>query len=126
MKNVMLFFAGFLLSFSAIAQSDYFTVTGRVIDSDTKKPLQSASVFAQNTTTGTVTDAQGNFSLPLSNGGYDLIITYTGYNPEIKRISYSDTSYKNILVELKVKDKMMEAVVVSGSNEVKDGWQKYG
>lgn len=126
MKKVILFFAGFIFSFHAIAQSDYFSVTGKVIDNDTKKPMQSASVFAQNTTMGTVTDAQGNFTLYLPPGGYDLIVTYTGYSPEIKRISSSDSSYKNISFELKEKNKMMEAVVIAGTNEVKDGWKQYG
>ena len=35
--------------------------------------------FCQNTTTGTISNNEGQFGLRLNNGGYDLIISYTGY-----------------------------------------------
>ncbi|MEI9935437.1 MAG: carboxypeptidase-like regulatory domain-containing protein [Ferruginibacter sp.] len=75
---------------------------------------------------GTATDNNGNFKLQLPNGGYDLVVTYTGYTTETKRISGIDTTNKNILIELKQKDVSLEAVAVVASGEVKDGWEKYG
>lgn len=50
------------------------TISGKIIDMETKLPLEGASVFAQNTTRGTVSDKEGNFSLPLGKGGYEVII----------------------------------------------------
>ena len=126
MKKSILFFAGLFLSIIAFSQGSFFTVSGKVIDAGTKAPMQSASVFAQNTTIGTPTDEQGNFSLQLPAGGYDLIVTFTDYTTEIKRVSSSDTSNRNIIIEITKKSKAMEEVAVVASNEVKDGWERYG
>jgi CarboxypepD_reg-like domain len=126
MKKFFLFIAITCLGITAFAQSTSFYVSGKVIDAVTKAPMQGASVFAQNTTQGAVTDAEGNFKIGLPNGGYDLVITYTGYQTESKRISTADANDKNIVVELKLKEKALEDVVITSSNEVKDGWTKYG
>ncbi|MEP6677067.1 MAG: carboxypeptidase-like regulatory domain-containing protein [Ferruginibacter sp.] len=115
-----------MLVFAAItgfAQQGYYTVYGNVTEHDTKAPMTGASVFAQNTTFGTVTDAAGNFKLQLPNGGYDLVITFTGYETESMHITTSAGEQK---IELKQKDKTLEAVAVVASSEVKDGWEKYG
>jgi hypothetical protein len=125
MKKYLFLFSVILLSFSARSQAVY-TITGKVVDANSKSPMQAASVFAENTTTGTATDADGNFSLHLANGGYDLVITFTGYQTVSRRISTADTADKNIVIEMKQKEKEMEDVVIKASNEVKDGWEKYG
>ena len=110
----------------ATAQSTSFSVSGKIINAETKLPLQAASVFAQNTTFGTATDATGHFTLWLPNGGYDLVVTFTGFQTETRRISTADENNKDIVIELKLKEKEMEAVSVVSTSEVKDGWEKYG
>jgi hypothetical protein len=62
-------------------------------------------VFAENTTIGTATDAEGNFKLYLPNGGYTLVVTFTGFNTESKRINTSDANDNNLAFELKQKEK---------------------
>lgn len=114
----------FLLScigFSVIAKAQLI-VTGTVVDSATKEPLALASVFCQNTTSGTTTNKQGEFSLSLKSGGYDLIISYTGYQTQTIRIT------DNIRLEITMikEDKSLGEVVLKNTNEVKDGWEKYG
>ena len=126
MKKLFLFLAVSILSFSAFSQSAVFYVSGKVIDAVTKAPMQAASVFAQNTTQGAVTDAEGNFRIGLPNGGYDLVITFTGYQTETRRISAGDANDKPMVIELKLKEKALEDVVITSSSEVKDGWTKYG
>ena len=115
-------FLSFLLFFSTIAFSQ-FTVRGRITDSTSKEPLKAASVFCQNTTLGTTTNAQGEFSLTLKSGGYDLIISYSGYQTITKRITGEEN---NLQIEMARNEKGLEEVVVQNSNEVKDGWEKYG
>ena len=72
MKKFILSAIAIILFLTAFSQSGFFYVHGRVIDKNSKAPMQSASVFAQYTTVGTPTDAQGNFTLQLPSGGYDL------------------------------------------------------
>jgi hypothetical protein len=114
-------FIAVLFSFIADAQ---FTVLGKIVDSATKEPLAGASVFCQNTTSGTVSDKEGHFSLQLKSGGYELIISYTGYQTKELRISQSDNNLFDI--EMVKEDKSLGEVVIQSSSEVKDGWEKYG
>jgi hypothetical protein len=114
-----------LFFFSTIYAQNSFTVKGKVTNELNGMPLQAASVFAQNTSIGTVTDTEGNFTIVLPNGGYDLVISYTGFVNELKRISASD-ALENHLIKLKEKQKELEAVSIVSSNEVKDGMAKYG
>lgn len=110
---------------TGFSQSYTIIITGKVISAETKMPLQGASVFAQNTTLGTATDAEGNFKLWLPAGGYDIIVTFTGHSTESKRITSSEKN-DNLFFEMKQKEKEMETVSVVSTNEVKDGWNKYG
>ncbi|MEO7984814.1 MAG: carboxypeptidase-like regulatory domain-containing protein [Bacteroidota bacterium] len=112
----------FLLSgFSFIGKAQ-FVVTGSVLDSATREPLTPASVFCQNTTLGTVTNKQGNFSISLKSGGYDLIFSYTGYQTQTIRVTEN-----NSLEVLMVKEeKSLGEVILKNTYEVADGWQKYG
>ena len=116
----------FLLLFTAISSiaKGQFTVSGTVIDSATREPLALASVFCQNTTLGTSTNKQGEFSLPLKSGEFDLIISYTGYLTQSVRISGSDNNKLEIF--LIKEDKSLEEVILKNNNEVTDGWEKYG
>ncbi len=115
----------FMLIICGVSAQSYYTIYGTVINQVTNKPMQAASVFAQNTTLGTVTDADGNFKLQLPSGGYDIVFTYTGFRTESKRVTNADAAEKiNIL--LNENEKMLETVSVIASNEVMDGLAKYG
>jgi len=123
MKNYQLLFIFLSIFFSSSVFSQ-FTVTGKVVDSATKEPLHGASVFCQNTTSGTTTNKEGEFSLPLKSGGYELIISFTGY--QVKEIRISNNDNNPLQVEMTKEEKAMGEVVIRSSNEVKDGWEKYG
>jgi len=116
-----LIFLGLFVSPKAFGQ---FNVSGKVVDSASTEPLYGASVFCQNTTTGTTTNKQGEFSLSLKSGGYELIISFTGYQTKEIRITNLETA--PIQVALVKEEKAMEEVVIRSSNEVMDGWDKYG
>ena len=125
MKHLFILLLFFNSALALFSQESHFTVNGKVFDKNTKIPLSAASVFAQNTTFGVATDSEGNFKLKLPSGGYILVITFTGYETESIRIS-NNSDLSNILIELKPRERSMEEVSVVSSNEVKDGWQKYG
>lgn len=117
-------FTFLLASISFISFSQYVIVTGKVMNAETNLPMQGASVFAENTTLGTSTDADGNFKLYLPPGGYDIVATYTGFNSSSKRFTSNDNL--PLAFELKVHEKQMVDIAVVSSSEVKDGWEKYG
>ncbi|MEP7237029.1 MAG: carboxypeptidase-like regulatory domain-containing protein [Ferruginibacter sp.] len=125
MKNIFVYFLISLISLPAFSQTDY-VISGKVIDETTKLPLQGASVFAENTTIGTATDNNGVFHLRLPNGGYSIVITFTGYQTETKRVTTGDAGNSQILIEIKQKEKSLEEFVVKSTSEVADGLEKYG
>ena len=120
-KSLLLFLAFCAFITTAFAQG---IISGTVIDSETKQPLQGASVFAQNTTLGAVTKEDGSFKLSLGKGGYELVVSYTGYASERRNIEA--TADQSLTIELKKEDKSLSEVVIMASNEVADGWEKYG
>ncbi|HEX6849499.1 MAG TPA: carboxypeptidase-like regulatory domain-containing protein [Chitinophagaceae bacterium] len=123
MKKTFLF--TLLLPVFGFGFSQNFTVSGKVIDSASKEPLSFASVFCQNTTQGTATNKEGSFSLSLKEGGYDLVVTYTGYRSRMIRIS-PEMKTNDLEILMLKEEKSIEEVVIRSSNEVKNGWEKYG
>ena len=113
-----------LLTVSSVITYGQFSVSGKIVDSATKEPLSSASVYCQNTTIGTTTNKDGEFSLQLKSGGYELIISYTGYQTKQVRITNTDNRIPDI--EMIKEEKNLGEVIIKSSNEVKDGWEKYG
>ncbi len=106
MKKVLLGLALVLMSATlALAQR---TVTGMVKD-DLGLPLIGATVLVKGTSTGAVTDINGNYSVTVPNDNAMLVISYTGYsNMELVVGSQSvvDISMKETLI-------LQEAVVTA-------------
>jgi hypothetical protein len=126
MKKALNVLLAFLLCSAAFAQTKDFALLGKVIDSATRQPLNGASAYCQNTTYGTITNKDGLFYMRLPNGGYDLVISYTGYNKGVLRISNNQVANDTLLIELVQQDKSLAEVAVVASNEVADGLVKYG
>ena len=124
MKKIITLLLVSFISLSAFSQSDYI-VTGKIIDEETKLPLQGASAFAENTTIGTASDNEGIFRLRLPNGGYSIVISFTGYQTETKRVTTADAG-NQVVIEIKKKEKSLEEFVVKSTSEVADGLEKYG
>ena len=123
MRTSILFFFTLLAPFFLHAQA--WTVHGTVTDKETGQPLAGASVVCMHTTYGTMTNAQGEFSLTVEPGGYDLAVSFNGFSTESVRISSNGENPPHAFA-LSKKQQDLEAVAVVVSNEVKDGWDKYG
>lgn len=126
MKNIFLFIFLSSITICSFGQQKTFLVGGMVVDSASGQPLAGASVFAQNTTQGTTSSAEGTFALRLPNGGYELIVSYTGYETRSVRISNNQPIQDSLIIALPQTDKALAEVAVVATNEVEDGWQKYG
>ncbi len=73
-----------VLALAAPAAGQQGTITGRVVDAATGQPLSSAQVqvVGRGESTGTLTDAQGSFTLRLAPGSYSLVVVNLGYQTE--------------------------------------------
>jgi hypothetical protein len=125
MKNLLILLLS-VTCFSVVqAQEKTFVVLGKVLDAETKQPMVGASAYCQNTTQGTITNNQGLFFMRLPHGGYDMVVTYTGFEKKIMRISASQST-DTMVIELAKEDKSLSEVAVVASTEDPDGLNKYG
>jgi hypothetical protein len=124
MNKLIPFFLLSVLWCSVSAQN--YTVSGRVTDKSTGLPLTGASVVCQSTTIGTTTNAEGQFTLQLPQGGYALAVSFSGYETWSIRINAQTENIRNLEATLKLRDRSMDEVSITVSNEVRDGWAKYG
>ncbi len=92
------------------------SVTGTVKDSFTGELLVGVNVVIKGTTTGTVTDIDGKFSLEIPNGPTTLRVSYIGYLAEEVMVEQGE----NITVELSPSIEMLEGVVVMGYGTQKE------
>ena len=70
----------FILTNVLFGQS--FTLSGSIIDAETKQPLPSATLRLAGTSKGTVTNSSGQFRFSLPAGEYRLAASYLGYQTD--------------------------------------------
>jgi hypothetical protein len=117
------FVTAYIFLFTCLPVIAQQQLSGKVIDISTHKPLAAVSVYLSNTSTGCVTNENGEFTLHnIPTGKYDLIISCIGY--ETFSTTINSRNLQDIFVELKPKARQLQDVVVS--NYDKNGWQKYG
>ncbi len=88
----------------ALAQT---AVTGQVVSQEDGEPVIGASVQIDGTTTGTVTDIDGNFSLTAPKGKAKLVISYLGMK------SQTVEAKPNLIVYLEAEHNSLDEVVVT-------------
>ncbi len=93
---------------TAIAQDR--TITGTVTSSDDKLPIPGVSVRVTGTQIGTVTDANGKYSVKVPSGSKTLDFSFIGYLVKNQAITASNT----INVTLESDSKTLSDVVVVG------------
>ncbi len=97
---------------------------GRVLASDTRKPIPVANVFLSNTSVGTITGEDGSFTIQrFPDGRYDLVVSCIGYETFILAVK-SDKIPDFLQVVLTPRVTELSEVIVEPYE--KDGWQKYG
>lgn len=126
MKNILSFLILLITQLTVFSQDKSFTILGKVTDSATQQVLTGASAYCQNTTQGTITNKEGLFFLRLPNGGYDLVISYMGYEKKVIRISNNLPAVDTMQIPLIKEEKSLTEVAVVASAEVADGLTRYG
>ncbi|GAA4304833.1 TonB-dependent receptor [Compostibacter hankyongensis] len=98
------------LWFTLQAQAQQLQISGKVTDQTTGAALPGVSVSVKGGTTGTVTDATGNFRLPASGTKDSLVFTYIGYTAKTVALNGRTT----LSVALSGNQKALNEVVVVG------------
>jgi len=93
---------------TAVAQD--FEVSGTVTDAEDGTPLPGVNIVLQGTSTGTSTNADGNYTLQIPSGDETLVVSFVGYITQQIPVNGRNT----IDIELAPDVQMLDDVVVVG------------
>ncbi|MEA3505394.1 MAG: carboxypeptidase-like regulatory domain-containing protein, partial [Bacteroidota bacterium] len=104
-----------LLSISAKAVS----ISGKVINSDTKETLPGVSVFVKNTVLGTSSDINGDFQLKnIPTDSVTVVFSFVGF--KMQELNFSNNNLDSIIIELQPSSISLQEVVIStAKNQLK-------
>lgn len=88
MKRNLHFFLFFFICWTTVAAQQR-TITGTITDEE-NQPLIGANVLIVGTSTGTITDFDGNFSMSVPENANALDISYTGYSAKTVPLTAAD------------------------------------
>lgn len=80
----LLLLSSFIFGSTTVYAQNEITITGKVIDKDVNQPLEYATIAFFSTKenkiiTGGISDLEGNFSIPVPPGTYDITVEYISY-----------------------------------------------
>lgn len=111
LRYLILFFS---LATASMAYAQDVTVSGKVTDATDGTLLPGVTIVVKSTTTGTVTDMDGKYSLKVKKGSV-LVFSYVGYETQEITVAEKQT----LDISLSVGTKSLNEVVVIGYGSVK-------
>lgn len=110
-----------LFTLSSFAQISY-TFSGKITDKQSGLPIIGASVIIENTTSGSQTDFDGNytFKTKLERQKHILIVSYMGYITEKIEFTPSSTNTITTNVVLTEDTLSLDEIVITGSSVVQE------
>ncbi len=114
-----------VLALAVTARGDGI-VTGRVYDTSSRQPIDFANVSVAKPSaisdqpseivTGTITDADGVFSIKLNDGKYVIAVSFMGYSEQKREVTVAGTDINIGRVYLKEDTQTLSEVEVVGQN----------
>ncbi len=112
LRNGLLLLFACLLSLALHAQKE---ITGNVKDDNTGEALPGVNVVLKGTNTGTITDADGHYTLSISNDQDVLVFSFIGYLTESITVGNQSVINMNLVPDIV----SMQEVVVVGYGTMK-------
>lgn len=100
--------------------SSQVTIKGKVLTS-TKEPLEGAAVYFNNSTIGTTTNKNGEFSIKAKEGQFELVASYLGFKSVIFPIN--TTKIKKIITFILEEDENTLDEIIIGKTKYDDEWK---
>ncbi len=102
-----------LIPLFSYAQSG--VVTGKVISTDDGEGIPGVSISEKGSKNGTITDVDGNFSIPVNLSGATLVFSSVGMRIQEKIVKPGE----NIIISLVNDEKLLDQIVVTGYSSQK-------
>lgn len=113
MKLKVDYFAKWLIVILAICFANFAysqrTISGTITDAASGEPLIGANILVVGTSSGTITDFDGNYTLEIPAGATELEVSYTGYGSQRYTISAGD-----VLNMTLTPGELLEEIIVVG------------
>lgn len=87
-----------LLAFATVASAQSVKITGKVTAKEDASALPGVSVTVKGTTTGSLTNSRGEFSITAPSSNATLVFTYLGYSAKEVPLN-SSTNFLNVVLE---------------------------
>ncbi|MDX1471399.1 MAG: TonB-dependent receptor, partial [Flavobacteriaceae bacterium] len=100
-----------ILNCHGIGAQNKVTLSGKVTDAITNEQLIGVNVLVNNSTAGTITNEYGFYSITLTPGTYQFIVSYLGYAPINRTIDL--TSNQTLNFQLEEAAEQLEEVVIT-------------
>lgn len=92
---IRMWLGGWFLFLTTVAMAQNVTITGKVTGTPNGEPIPGANVVLKGTTTGTITDNEGNYRLEAPANG-TLVVSFVGYHSE--EVSIAGRNVINIIL----------------------------
>ncbi|MEO6284697.1 MAG: TonB-dependent receptor [Dyadobacter sp.] len=111
MRNLFILLLAILGPITSFAQG----IKGKITDEKNGSALPGVSILVQSTNNGTVTDADGNFSINIAEGSYNIVVSFIGYTPQIIPAVVTSGAVTTLNVSMAESSEVLSEIVVTGS-----------
>lgn len=114
-----------LLSFSQSNNNPTYTISGKIIDATTKKPLEDATIIFKSIDSnlikfGGITNQKGNFSIDVEQETYRVSVEFNSYETKILNISEINRNLNLGVIELELDTQILNEVEIVGGKKTVD------
>lgn len=89
-----------------------YSVTGILIEADSKEPMALTNIIIDSLKTGVATNLDGEFLFSLPSGNYKLSIKSIGFDDTYYNLSVSDSNMSGIVITVERKSYEIESVII--------------
>jgi hypothetical protein len=120
MKNFLMIFCLLLLSGFTFTGAQTRTITGTVTSLEGGDPMIGVTVAVKGTTSGTLTDVSGKYSIPIPQGSTTLVFSYIGMKKQ--EIGIGSSNLVNVILEPDITGLDEVVVTALGISREKNHW----
>lgn len=111
-----------ILSFSQTNTNPTYTISGKIIDASTKKPLEDATIIFKSIDSnlikfGGITNQKGNFSIDVEQETYHVSVEFISYETKILNLSSINRNFNLGVIELELDTQILNEVEIVGEKK---------
>lgn len=112
-----------ILSFSQSNNNPTYTISGKIIDATSKKPLEDATIIFKSIDSnlvkfGGITNQKGNFSIDVRKETYRVSVEFISYETKILNLSAITRNFNLGVIELELDTEILNEVEIIGEKRI--------